>query len=501
MTLPQLRVRTGYSFREGYGRMPEVFDRLNELGAKTACVVDSATWSHVRFEQAAKKAEIQAGFGMEIPIIVGDGDPDAKFKPKAWILGLDTVKMYHATSQSVRNRCMTAEEFLSLEGCLKFVGGASHRLEDFTGFGQEIHNPYKDLYVDINPSSLTLAYENYQFAINHGLPMVITNYNDMPCINHADFAYAWEVRDSVGIRHLASEAEIWAQLRLVMPRSVFDQAVNNTYAIADKIKGISLKKAPLIHLEGDLVALCREGQASRLARGHIKEWTNEYEERLLEEIRQIQNKSFDSYFLVVADLVRFAKRHMLVGPARGSAAGSLVCYLLDITEVDPLPHDLLFQRFIDISRADLPDIDIDFADTKRYMVFDYLKGKESADNVAKLGNINTLKANSVMAQVGKKFNISFNETASVKNALIEYSSGDARYGKGLEDTFVGTEPGKEFRFKYPDAARCMSDLEIHPSHTGVHAAGILVCNDEVTDYCTVNEEGIAQIDKPDSEYL
>ena len=501
MTLPQLRVRTGYSFREGYGRMPEVFDRLNELGAKTACVVDSATWSHVRFEQAAKKAEIQAGFGMEIPIIVGDGDPDAKFKPKAWILGLDTVKMYHATSQSVRNRGMTAEEFLSLEGCLKFVGGASHRLEDFTGFGQEIHNPYKDLYVDINPSSLTLAYENYQFAINHGLPMVITNYNDMPCINHADFAYAWEVRDSVGIRHLASEAEIWAQLRLVMPRSVFDQAVNNTYAIADKIKGISLKKAPLIHLEGDLVALCREGQASRLARGHIKEWTNEYEERLLEEIRQIQNKSFDSYFLVVADLVRFAKRHMLVGPARGSAAGSLVCYLLDITEVDPLPHDLLFQRFIDISRADLPDIDIDFADTKRYMVFDYLKGKYGADNVAKLGNINTLKANSVMAQVGKKFNISFNETASVKNALIEYSSGDARYGKGLEDTFVGTEPGKEFRFKYPDAARCMSDLEIHPSHTGVHAAGILVCNDEVTDYCTVNEEGIAQIDKPDSEYL
>lgn len=495
MTLPQLRVRTGYSFREGYGRMPEVFERLTNLETKFAAIVDSATWGHVRFEQAAKKADIQPGFGMEIPIIVGDDDPDYKFKPKAWILAKDTSRFYHHTSKSVRNGGLNAEEFVSLDGVIKFIGATSHRIEQLSGY------PIEDLYVDINPASLTLARENYLWALARGLPMVITNYNDMPTEWHADYAYAWEVRDSVGPRHLATEAELWNHLRLVMPEEAFKEAVKNTYKVAEQLCGMSLRKAPIINFEGDMIALCREGQASRLARGHIKEWTDEYEERLLEEIKQIQNKKFDSYFLVVADLVSFAKRHMLVGPARGSAAGSLVCYVLGITEVDPLPYDLLFQRFIDISRADLPDIDIDFADTKRYMVFDYLKAKYGRENVAKLGNINTLKANSVMAQVGKKFNISYNETASVKNALIEYSSGDARYGKGLEDTFVGTEPGKAFRFAFPDAARCMSDLEIHPSHTGVHAAGILVCNDEVTDYCTVNAEGIAQIDKPDSEYL
>ncbi len=98
-----------------------------------------------------------------------------------------------------------------------------------------------------------------------------------------------------------------------------------------------------------------------------------YEDRFQEEIKQIQLKDFDSYFLVVADLVAFAKKQVLVGPARGSSAGSLACYLLGITEADPLPHRLLFQRFIDISRSDLPDIDIDFADTHRYLVFEYLQ--------------------------------------------------------------------------------------------------------------------------------
>ncbi|XAO36825.1 DNA polymerase [Pseudomonas phage WP1] len=250
----------------------------------------------------------------------------------------------------------------------------------------------------------------------------------------------------------------------------------------------------MIHLDGDIVALAREGQAYRLSRGHIKEWTQVYEDRFQEEIKQIQLKDFDSYFLVVADLVAFAKKHMLVGPARGSSAGSLACYLLGITEADPLPHRLLFQRFIDISRSDLPDIDIDFADTHRYLVFEYLQQKYGTWNVVKLGNINALKAASVIAHVGKRFGIPFHDTDNIKNSITEYTSADERHGKGLEDTFEKTQPGRDFREKYEIASACMGDLEIHPSHSGVHAAGILACNDEVTDFCTVTPEGIAQLD-------
>lgn len=493
MSFPQLRVRSGYSYRNAYGRMGEIMERLKELECTQVGLVDSATWGHVRFEQATKKAEVQGMFGMEIPILTIDDEMEySKFKPVAWMLAADTRAFYTATSACVVGKGLTAAEFGSLEGVIRFPGGAARELS------------YSNLeydYMDINPSSLLWAKECIEIAKAQGAPMVITSYNDMPSTASARYAYAWEVRNSVGIRHIASVDELWDQLKLVMSREDFDLAVENTHKVADALKGIALPKAPLIHLEGDLVSLCRAGQESRLSRGHIDAWTPEYEERLLTEIEQIQLKEFDSYFLVVADLVTYAKKHMLVGPARGSAAGSLVCYLLDITEVDPIPHQLLFQRFIDISRADLPDIDIDFADTKRFMVFDYLRDKYGIENVAKLGNINTLQANSVMAQVGKRFGIAFDETVTVKNALITYSSGDARYGKGLEDTFAGTAPGVEFRGRYPIPAECMGALELHPSHTGVHAAGILVCNEAITDFCTVNEDGVAQIDKPDSEYL
>jgi DNA-directed DNA polymerase III PolC len=495
MAMPQLRIRSGYSYRNAYGRMPEIVERLKELDCGFGALVDAGTWSHVRWEQAAKKAELKAGFGMEIPVIRRgeDGEPEG-FKPLAWILAKDTRSFYNLTTKSVANKGLTQSELTMAEGVIRFSGGAFQQV--LPGFAHHVFD-----FIDVNPSSFTQAHQAVEYSRKTGIPMVITSYNDMPHPRHQRFAYAWEVRDSVGMRHIATEGEIWEQVKHFMTRGEFETAVSNTYAIAEELDGVGLQKAPLIHLDGDLVALAREGQASRLARGHISEWSEVYEQRFLMEIEQIQLKKFDSYFLVVSDLVRYAKEHMLVGPARGSSAGSLVCYLLGITEVDPLPHDLLFQRFIDISRADLPDIDIDFTDTKRHLVFDYLQEKYGAANVAKLGNINTLQANSVMAQVGKRFGVPYSETANVKNALIVYSSGDARYGKGLQDTFNGTEPGKEFMRRFPEAAECMGDLEIHPSHTGVHAAGILVCNDAISDYCTVNTEGVAQIDKPDSEYL
>jgi DNA-directed DNA polymerase III PolC len=490
MHFPQLRVRTGYTYRDVYGRMPEVFERLKELGAKSAAIVDMGTWGHVRWEKEAAKHEIQPLFGMEFPVKVEEDAPLAKFSPRAWMLGKDTRSLYRATTASVQGGGLSSDSMSALEGVIRFPGGALQRLK-----------PEAYDYVDVNPASFLHASSSICYAKRHGKPMVITSYNDMPHSKHSNFAYAWEVRDSVGCRTIEGVDALYGHLRHVMGKADFDKAVENTFLIEEQLAGIKLQKAPLIHLDGDLIALAREGQASRLARGHIQEWTQVYEDRFNEEIHQIQLKKFDSYFLVVADLVSYAKQHMLVGPARGSAAGSLVCYVLGITEVDPIPHDLLFQRFIDISRADLPDIDIDFNDTKRWMVFEYLQNKYGAQNVAKLGNINTLKAASVIQQVRKKFNIPEQEAQQIRNSLIEYSSGDARYGKGLEDTFAGTEPGKEFRANYPEASACMGDLEIHPSHTGVHAAGILVCNEPISDFCTVNADGVGQIDKPDSEYL
>ena len=127
-------------------------------------------------------------------------------------------------------------------------------------------------------------------------------------------------------------------------------------------------------------------------------------------------------------MVNYAKQHMLVGPARGSSAGSLVCYLLGITDVDPLVHNLLFERFIDLNREDLPDIDIDFQDDRRDMVFQYLKDKYGSDKVARLGTISRYKAKSTIGEVAKALNIPQWEVNDLKGAIIERSGGDALGG-------------------------------------------------------------------------
>lgn len=472
--------------------MDEITARLKEVNCKIAAIVDDNTWAHVRWEKACKEAEIVPIFGMAITI-KAEGDEEAEkrgLRPKAWILADDLKLFYNATTKAVQQGGLTPEEFGALEGVVRFSGGALALLA-----------PEHYDYIDVNPSSLFHARHGVLAHRANGKPLVITSYNDMPKEEQKDFAYAYETRESVGLRTIEPIDVLYKEMHGLLTLEEHHEAVLNVNDIAERLRGRALRKAPLIHLEGDMVKLAREGMEYRLKAGHIKEWTQEYEERFQEEIKQIQLKDFDSYFLVVADLVKFAKTKMLVGPARGSSAGSLVCYCMEITEVDPIPHKLLFQRFIDISRADLPDIDIDFEDTKRHLVFEYLQQKYGVANVVKLGNINTLKANSVIGVVSKRFRLPFFEGDNIKNALIEYSSGDARYGKGLQDTMTTTTPGKQFTEKHPAAARCMGDLEIHPSHTGVHAAGILVCNDPISDYCTVNAEGVAQIDKPDSEYL
>jgi DNA polymerase III alpha subunit len=120
--------------------------------------------------------------------------------------------------------------------------------------------------------------------------------------------------------------------------------------------------------------------------------------------------------------------------------------------------------------------------------------------VARIGNINTMRARSVISEVCRRFAIPDRARFDVMNVLIEYSSGDARYGHTLEDTMSQTEPGRRFARDYPQAA-IMYRLENHAWHTGVHAAGVIVCNEPVSDYCTVGADGVAQIDKPASEAL
>lgn len=223
--------------------------------------------------------------------------------------------------------------------------------------------------------------------------------------------------------------------------------------------------------------------------------------RLAREMELIEQKDYADYFLIVADMIAYAKQHMLVGPSRGSSAGSLVCYLIGITEIDPLEYGLLFERFIDINREDLPDIDCDFPDDKRHMVIEYLEQKYGKDNVAHIGTVSRLMPKSAIQTFAQALGIPAYETTAVKDSIIERSSGDARSAQCIEDTFKSTDVGKAFIEKYP-AMALVANVEGHANHSGVHAAGIIITNDAITNYSGINtRDSVMMMDKKDAEYL
>ena len=485
-SLPHLRVRSEYSYgvrvgvsvRGAHGKPKAIVDRLLEIGARKAALVDrSGTWGHVDWEANTSGVELEAFYGTEFEI------PNDGKRPNCWVIATDTRKFYRFSSAAPD----TQEAFANSDGIIRFAGSALTDPECFD-------------YVDIHQCSLLDAERSLKLAKATKKPLILCPINDYPAPEHRQAFLAWADDEKMFPQHIMALDE-WRSAFWFLNDDQFNTALKNTIELGERLESKPLPRAPVIEVPGAsrFLDYVESGKRSRLERGHIKVWTDKYEERLQRELKLIHEKEYASYFLVVADLVQWAKKRMLVGPARGSSAGSLVCYLLDITEVDPLVHGLLFERFIDINRNDLPDIDIDFNDEKRPLVFDYLAEQYGAENVARIGSINTLKPRSVMAHVGRKMGIPHGSTFAVLNVLIEYSSGDARFGKGLEDTLENTQPGRDFTEQFPEA-RLMGELEGTASHTGQHAAGVIVSNEPVVEYCTVRD-GIAHVDKKGAEEL
>lgn len=478
--IPQLRVRTEFSFRQCYGQIHKVADALKELDSPSAGIVDGGTWGHVRWMKALKERDIKPLFGTEVVVPQENG-----LKPIAWTLAENTRGFYRF-STAIRQKDANPTDLLrEASGVIRFAGAALTDPDTFD-------------YIDINPASILQQRAALRLHKTTSKPLVITSDNAYP--RKSDYAAFMSIsgRENMTPQHILTLDEMRAQFG-ILDDDLFSAAVRNTFEVAERCAG-DLPTAPIIHVDGDLRALAEAGKRRRLELGHLSEWPELYEKRLQRELEAIEAKEFESYFLVVADLVNWAKERMLVGPGRGSSAGSLLCYLIGITEVDPIPHGLLFERFIDFTRKDLPDIDIDFSDTKRDQCFTYLADKYGRNNVARIGNVNTLKPRSAIAEVCKRFGIPDRERFDLLNVLIEHSSGSSLYGKSLLQAIEETDVGHRFMERNPKAF-VVTEVENHAWHTGVHAAGVIVCNVPVDEFCTINADGVAQIDKPDSEAL
>jgi DNA-directed DNA polymerase III PolC len=275
--------------------------------------------------------------------------------------------------------------------------------------------------------------------------------------------------------------------------------ISNLQVIVDGCENIELKKARNIEYKGkdNIIDLCYAAAKDK----EVDLENPEYKERFDRELKLIIEKGYGDYLLVVADLINAAKKFCLVGGGRGSSAGSLICYLLNITEVDPLKHGLIFERFIDINRYDPPDVDTDFPDNMRLKVTRYLENTYGKDNVKTISTISKWKPKVTIGEFAKHMEIPRFETEAVKDVIIERAGGDARAQFCLEDTLQGTDVGKEFLEKFPQMIN-VKYAEGHAKQKGKHAAGIIVCNEPIVEYCGIDErDGTALLDKKDAEKL
>jgi DNA polymerase III alpha subunit len=327
----QLKVRTEYSFGQTFASIDRLIERMKELGCTHAGIVDNAsTWGHYDWFHKCLKAGIKPILGIEL--VVSDTEDSVQ---KMWFLAkseLGLRELYKASSLAFRQKIST-----------KF--GSTPRLykTDVLLMSDEIYKFAGDIvdgeflkkcgaYIDISPSSRTLRLIKENLARKFDLEIVYTS----------DNSYAFECDRKVF--EFASSAYTKST-----PQHLIDlEDTEAAKSIASSSEDLRMPKATMLRKEGNLEELCRKGIKNRAAR---LVWDKRYEDRLNYELDLIRQKDFESYFLIVADMVEYAKKHILVGPSRGSAAGSLVCYLSGITEVDPIIHNLYFERFIDTNRG------------------------------------------------------------------------------------------------------------------------------------------------------
>lgn len=209
----------------------------------------------------------------------------------------------------------------------------------------------------------------------------------------------------------------------------------------------------------------------------VKEANDIYKARLNMELKRIFKMKFSKYFLIIWDILNWCREQdIMVGPGRGSSAGSIVCWLTGITSIDPIFYNLLFDRFLNENRVDFPDVDMDFQDDRRDEVFKYIFDKYGEENCCKITTYGRMKGKMCLLDVGRVFNISPAETYAVNKHIIERTSGDERSSQTVEDSFNEFEVCKKYNEKYPFVLGHVNKLEGKARQAGVHAAGIQIAD-------------------------
>ncbi len=522
-----LHLHTEYSLLDGACRINEVVARAKALGQSALAITDHGVmYGVVDFYKACRKEGIKPIIGCEIymaPHGRKDKQYDLDGKYSHLILLVKNQVGYHNLMKIVSKGFTEGfyfkpradfelleqyhEGLICLSGCIggsiqqkllqnNYEGAKEEALRYHRIFGEDYYlelqnHGYKEDAV-ILPAQMRLHEET-------GIPVVATN--DAHYITKED-AFTQKVLMCIQMNKTLNDEDapgfdtdefyLKSGDEMASLFAGYDQAIENTVKIADacnydfEFGQFHLPKFQLPEDAADsfsyLQEQCQKGLSARY--GAI---TPELEERLSYELNTIRDMGYVDYFLIVSDFIAYAKGHDIpVGPGRGSAAGSLVSYCLNITDIDPIEYDLLFERFLNPERVTMPDIDIDFCYENRGKVIDYVIDKYGADNVAQIVTFGTMAAKQAVRDVGRAMGISYGEVDAVAK-MIPF-----RLGITLQDALHDVPALKELYETNQTVHRLLDQalrLEGFPRHNSTHAAGVVITENEVSDFVPISLNG------------
>lgn len=540
MRYVNLHGHTTFSTLDGYGSPREHVKRATELGMTALALTEHGNVSsHVPLEKACKEFGIKPIYGCEL--YMAEGKQQSKnhltvlaknlngyrnlmaLVSKSWSEGY-----YYQPTVDWQLLCEYSKDLWVLSGCqgsLAFTSGVGGKqiADDEAGYERllGVLSSFKAVFGDryfLEVQALPSLVKTCAFnpmaeraSLELDIPLVATLDTHYPLPEDVDIQIALhfirngqkgatveDLKASWGYTEALclpdSDAALTERLeRTGVSHLAAQLAISQTTMISEMTGTYALPSAPPVKFEtggeGDAWGVLRAKVWKGVLDERKKPVTDELIERVEAELEVIDTKGFSDYFLIVADLVRWAKENdIAVGPARGSCAASLVCYLLGITEVNPMDYpSMVFDRFIDEDRDDLPDIDIDFDSHKRGAVRGYLVSKYGADRVSNIGTFAMYRGRNSVDDITRVYRIPKAIAGQFKDLIVEGDNGDY---ETIQRTIDSNSAARDLVTRYPELAMA-ARLEGNVRGMGVHAAGIVVSSVPITDVCAVYSREVA----------
>ncbi len=521
MSFAHLHVHTEYSLLDGSNKIKECVSQVKALGMNSVAITDHGVmFGAIDFYRAAKKAGVKPILGCEVYVAPGSrfdkeayGSGDDRYyhlvllaendlgyhnlmkivskgftegyyyKPR---VDMEVLREYHEGIIAL-SACLAGEVQKNiLRGMYSEGKAAALRYEEIFGKG----NFFLELQDHGLAEQKTVNQALFRMSKETGIELVATNdvhytyaqdekpHDMLLCIQTGKkVADEDRMRYEGGQYYIKSEQE----MKNLFPYAL--EALENTQKIADRCNvdiEFGVTKLPKYDVPDGYTSweylnkLCFEGLEKR-----YPDADESLKERLTYELDVIKSMGYVDYFLIVWDFIRYAKDHeIMVGPGRGSAAGSLVSYCLEITTIDPIKYQLLFERFLNPERVSMPDIDVDFCFERRQEVIDYVVRKYGTDRVVQIATFGTMAARGVIRDVGRVMDLPYAFVDSISKMVpkeLNITLEKALKSPDLKKAYEEDEKVKEL-------IDMSMRLEGLPRHTSMHAAGVVISQESIDEY-------------------